>query len=857
MIPITLSISGFLSYKDPVEIDFSGFDLACISGQNGAGKSSILDAMTWALFGRARKHDESIINLESDAAQVTLTFEYEGNLYRVMRTNPRGKTTALEFLISENGIAGNGCSWKPLTESSLRETDQKIVDILRLDYETFINAAFFLQGEADQFTQHNPSDRKRILSQILNLGIWEDFRKKTFQKRRKSESEITRVEGRATEIRSELSEEDERRQHLAGLEKDLAESENERTHKEKELAEMEQYLQSIAEHSQQTEELDRQVEAKLQKLENLREKLIPRTKEQESFYEVMDAEEQIEKDFSEWEKDKKALGALDQTAKKFLAEERERQTPLSEITSEKARLEQELENLEEEKASVEHSSTKIPSLEDFLEELANETRVIEKDLEVLEQKRQQLEEAQQNLADTRAENPVLFEEMKKLEKRIQELDEAGGVDCPLCGQPMPKTERSKLVADLKAQGKEKGDRYRENKQLLSEAEGQVQILKEETSVFATANKKLRTLTTEQEKLNLEITRLTSQKVDWDKKGKKRLKTIQDELEKETFAPEAHKALAKIDQKLKSIGYDPAEHDRIRKQVEEGETYQARMQELEKAKAALAPLVRDIADITDAIETERKELDELSQTQKNSVAMLDDLIAHAPDLKKAEQVLLSLKEQENVLQREVGAAQQKVSVLKTQKERLEGLDQELTSFREKVRLHKQLEEAFGKNGVPALLIEQALPQIEIKANEILGRLSNGAMSIQFITQREYKDKKRVDLKETLDIQIQDRAGIRDYEMFSGGESFRINFAVRLALSHVLAQRAGARLQTLVIDEGFGSQDEIGRQRLTEAITLVKDDYKKILVITHIDALKDTFSTQLVVEKTPTGSAVSVQ
>lgn len=132
-----------------------------------------------------------------------------------------------------------------------------------------------------------------------------------------------------------------------------------------------------------------------------------------------------------------------------------------------------------------------------------------------------------------------------------------------------------------------------------------------------------------------------------------------------------------------------------------------------------------------------------------------------------------------------------------------------------------------------------------------------MSIQFITQREYKDKKRTDLKETLDIQIQDRAGMRDYEMFSGGESFRINFAVRLALSHVLAQRAGARLQTLVIDEGFGSQDEVGRQRLTEAITVVKDDYKKILVITHIDALKDTFSTQLAVEKTPTGSAVSIQ
>jgi exonuclease SbcC len=243
--------------------------------------------------------------------------------------------------------------------------------------------------------------------------------------------------------------------------------------------------------------------------------------------------------------------------------------------------------------------------------------------------------------------------------------------------------------------------------------------------------------------------------------------------------------------------------------------------------------------------------------KQSSANLDDLVKNAPDLSLAEKSLLDHKEQENILQRQLGAAQQKVSVLETQKTRLANLEENLTSHREKIRLFKQLEEAFGKNGVPALLIEQALPQIEIKANEILGRLSDGSMSVRFITQREYKDQKREDLKETLDIQIQDQAGVRDYEMFSGGESFRINFAIRLALSHVLAQRAGARLQTLVIDEGFGSQDEIGRQRLIEAINLVREDYKKILVITHIEQLKDIFSTQLMVEKTPEGSVISIQ
>jgi len=168
----------------------------------------------------------------------------------------------------------------------------------------------------------------------------------------------------------------------------------------------------------------------------------------------------------------------------------------------------------------------------------------------------------------------------------------------------------------------------------------------------------------------------------------------------------------------------------------------------------------------------------------------------------------------------------------------------------------LERAFGKDGVPALLIEQALPEIETRANDILNRLSGGEMMVRFVTQSRYKDKQREDLKETLAIEISDGVGVREYELYSGGEAFRVNFAIRLALSQILAQRAGAQLKTLVIDEGFGSQDLIGRQRLIEAINLVRKDFAKILVITHIDELKDAFPNRVEVEKTERGSTVRV-
>ena len=152
MIPIHLTLSGFLSYRDQVELDFSGFDLACIAGSNGSGKSSLLDAITWSLFGQARKRDDSLINSLENLAEVSFTFGYEGNTYRVLRSKPRNKTTQLEFQIlnrdSEqlgNDLDWRTGSWKPLTERTLRDTEARIQETLRLDYETFVKKLYLMQ----------------------------------------------------------------------------------------------------------------------------------------------------------------------------------------------------------------------------------------------------------------------------------------------------------------------------------------------------------------------------------------------------------------------------------------------------------------------------------------------------------------------------------------------------------------------------------------------------------------------------------------------------------------------------------------------------------------------------------------
>jgi exonuclease SbcC len=426
--------------------------------------------------------------------------------------------------------------------------------------------------------------------------------------------------------------------------------------------------------------------------------------------------------------------------------------------------------------------------------------------------------------------------------------------CPTCGQPLSPEEREALVAELTARGKDMGDKYRANRKLLTVADEMVANLETQISDLAHLDEEHREQIRTADQVLSKINQIEIQKNDWEEKGEPRLLEISHSLEERTFARDARDRLQEIDSELKAIGYDAAAHDETRRLEAEGRKIDADTRALEKAKAALQPLEREIDGYQKQIAKLEKEIVDQEEEHDTAVADLEQAESQAPDLQQAQRDLLDLQEEENRLRLEVGAAQQKVEVLDDLKNRRKDIEDKRQNLALKVGQHKQLERAFSKDGVPALLIEQALPQIETKANEILDRLSAGTMSVRFLTQRELKTSD--DLRETLDIQISDNAGIRDYEMYSGGEAFRVNFAIRLALSEVLAQRAGARLQTLVIDEGFGSQDAIGRQRLIEAINLVRPDFAKILVITHIEELKEVFPRRIEVEKTARGSAVRI-
>jgi exonuclease SbcC len=855
MIPVRLQIKGFLSYYDPVDVSFESFDMACIAGSNGAGKSSLLDAITWVLFGEARRRDDTIINhrtqKENKPAEVTLDFEYERSRYRVLRTKQKDKNATLDFFILTEDE-----TWKPLTEATMRATQESIRRTLKLDYETFINASFFLQGKADQFAQQKPADRKRILASILGLEIWNQYKEEAANRRKQAERDRDILDGALKDIETELAEEETRKEKLKTLtaeyerRKELAEARKTVLDQQKLLADRFEHEKTAVE--KQAIEVQRLNAALDQKVDDLR----GRQEERKQFKLQLENEKSIRAEHEVWTNARQRLNELEALAANSRQFDARRHDALIKIEAEKSAIQVELDALLKKQSEIRLVEKSLPALQS--EVLACET-LIGADLKQLELRptlEREMQELQAEKARAKAENLVLKPEMDELESKRKVLRELTEANCPTCEKPLNADERKRIIDDLTSRGTPKGEAYRQNLKIIEQNDDLFREKQTALAALQTVEADLKLQQRVFDAKSAELKRQSAELDNWQATGLKRLEALQKSYENQDYAPEARISLAKIDEELKGLGYDPGEHETIRSQEEDSRESQQKISLLEQAKSALVPLEREIATLEKTIEVEEAHLETLKKEYRDAQSRLIEMEGAPEDLARIEREYFAAQSEANNLLTEVGSARNQVAVLNNQRAQQAVKQEEKQGVLREIANLKTLERAFGKDGIPALLIEQALPEIEEHANEILDRLSSGEMSLRFETQREYKDAKRDDRKETLDIMISSSAEEREYELFSGGEAFRINFAVRLALSRVLANRAGARMQTLVIDEGFGSQDSEGRQRLIEAINFVKPEFARILVITHLEELKDAFSARIEVTKQPNGSQVQV-
>jgi DNA repair protein SbcC/Rad50 len=313
--------------------------------------------------------------------------------------------------------------------------------------------------------------------------------------------------------------------------------------------------------------------------------------------------------------------------------------------------------------------------------------------------------------------------------------------------------------------------------------------------------------------------------------------------------------------IEAIAYSLERHTALRKALRQAQSWQLRHQELVQAHQRYPQVQQQIGELTQALEQRSQSLTTVAAQISDFNQKLAQIGDRTLDLQELERQMQQRRSQLDQKLAQQGRLQQQQQQQVELKQQHTELSAQLQTIGRQCRVYQELAQAFGKNGIQALMIENVLPQLEAEANQILGRLSANQLHVQFVTQRAGRRKTSINrtptkLIDTLDILIGDVKGTRPYETYSGGEAFRVNFAIRLALARLLAQRSGTALQMLIVDEGFGTQDEAGCDRLISALQAIAGDFACILTVTHMPHFKEAFQTRIEVCKTQNGSQLSL-
>lgn len=898
MVPLKLELKNFLSYGEIQTIDFSKHNLVCLSGKNGHGKSAILDAITWAVWGQARKPcgsskaDDSLLKLGQTKMLVILEFSVNSQLFRVRREFVKSlhKSIAnLEFYI----YSPETSSFVALTEKTIRMTQKIIDDSIKLDFDTFLNSSFLKQGNSNEFSKKSPRERKNLLTKILGIDEYDKIQQKILDSNKTLNFEHKSLLDQETKNLTAINE-------LPALNEKLNQL-------EQQLLNTNQSLLTKQDHKILLEEKKNQITTLIEKTKQLLEE---KAKAEE-------ANQQLVKKFKSiatcWkENHKNIVGFLDDPAlaqKIDLAEKNYKDC--EKLLMSKISISQKILDLRQsiatnEKKIIQEIETEILATTNFLQEkeimlaknltqknnlekqikleqealTATKNKISKHENILIEQKNNSISiiAALKN-KDHLTQKLTIFKEwqsklLAKLEYQNSLLEKTLS-SCPTCLQTIATSQIKNFQKHSMA-----------TKQLLEHQINRFEkILPKLNLALLDQEKKLLDLSAQEQeflKLSYQNAELTNKQAELEKSLTnnnanfgdltKNDTLISDEISnlkatiksKQLYLEMAVTTEPKIKAEKESLHQLEQELEKLKEVEAQFQTHKLKLEQL----LAKNELVKNIA----AKKQEQRlwlerlsEVKQLLQTEQLKIFQITEQLGNTDSLKKSyfdlksewenliKNINLDLAEQKKLFQ-EIAAQQAQINLREKMKTENCLLADRVQKLQGEISDNLIIADAFGKNGIQALLLEDVLPEIEQATNQILNIISETHAQV-FI--EPLKDLKKGGVKETLDIIISDINGVRDYEMFSGGEAFRIDFALRIGICQVIGKRSGVALSTLIIDEGFGALDEEGITLMTSCIYKVKSLFEKIIVVSHLPSMKEVFPAHLLVTKESSGSKVSVE
>ena len=918
MRPLKLTMSAFGPYAGETRLDLSRLGeggLYLITGDTGAGKTTIFDAITYALYGEPSgdSRDSSMLRSKYAAPDVKtfveLTFRYRGKTYRVkrnpeyLRPKARGEGMTSQKAEAELELPDG------TVVTRVREVTEKITEIIGIDREQFTRIAMIAQGDFLKLLLADTAERIGIFRKLFRTGRYHDLQERLKRQALDLSRELEQGNVAERQYREMIvcpPDPDLTRRYREGMDKDftgepvltLVREMIERDRREK--AGREENLKKVSGEREQKnlclgaarrqESMRRDLKENRERVkqaaayaEYCREQLNVETRreaEREALGEkIQDLRLQIPK-YEELQKNLDEAGDLQKKWKqaedaaqreqkevekleKQLKEKEEVNSSLGETASERERAENRKNRLEERQAAVEGLESQADDFRKMQEELTRAR-------DMFREKEQEFQNWEARYQQERG--AFLSEQAGILASEL-----APGRPCPVCGSPdhpdpAVLTGQAVTEAQLRKTERERDRADREARSASEEAARQEGVLRRSREQLELEYRKI--LETEmpedpeqaQSRIREEIhaaalmLREAGRELqEWEQKLMQ-FRTLSSEIPKiRTLKEEAAARGAAQSADAAGIG---AAREAAEKQTAQLRK-ELRYESLQEAKNAGNSMIEERKQLKKALERAQEQAvkaeAELGKW-KGKVQELEKQLTDAPryDLDRLEQEVLDQKEQEKRLHDEITEISHRLRTNEAAQDKLSGL---YGSRQEKVhryRMVQNLADTAGGSltGKEKIQLEtyiqmQFFDEILRHANLRFRIMSGGQYEL---VRRKEASNNRSQTGLELDVIDHYNGTERDVRSLSGGESFMASLSLALGLSdEIQASSGGIRLDSMFVDEGFGSLSEDALEQALQALGSLAESDRLVGIISHVAELRDRIDRQIRVRKDPSGGS----
>lgn len=916
MRPIKLIMTGFESYKDKTTIDFEELGtkgLYLITGDTGAGKTTIFDAITFALYGEPSGSDRDVSMLRSHFAdentptEVELEFEANGKKYHIER-NPdyerkalRGEGTTKE---SANAVLEyRSENREPV--SGIQKVKTEIENILNLNKDQFCRIAMIAQGSFQKLLLSKKDEKQTLFRELFHTEKYQLLQESIKSDKSQAEKKLENLGIKLIEALNQIqvNEHDEKANEIIRIKTmptitdddvkvlyDFA-SRDEILLKETitQISEVEKKLESISS-KLQIGNTRLQIQ---EKLNTVKDTISSKNKERETLKQILTKAEEESKKTPELEKEKTLLEASLKEYEEISNEEKrlsdlnsqilKDEKKLDSLNTQNKELSDTLEELKKELEPLKGAGEKIGTLEAELgknSEMLEELNEIRTQLVTLSNDKESLKLAQEKAS--KASSDYLEANKTYSEKLcLFNLEQAGilaeglkeGDCCPVCGSTKHphlavKSDKAPSQAEIE-ELKISAEELQKTASDLSVKAGQKKTVveKSEENIIKQLKKQFNNITINDENLS----KILEERKSYLKSEAEKVSTnLQQEKKKKTRRIEIENEIPKIEEQIKTASEEinplqikissdkatlQAETNKLKENkanlkyntLEEAQNNLKQLTILigtlnlnvENAKRNLADSEKEIENIKGNAESLKKQLDELKPV---------DIEKLTSEKSKYTGKKVELNEQRDSLNERKGINQSSIKAI----ENLIPEIKKATEYRNMVSALNDVAagSARGKNGKPSLEVYvqmHCLDQINRRANQRL----------KTMTDNKYELRRRIEEDGSelgLDLNVKDfyTGRERNVQSLSGGEQFQASLSLALGLADEIQENSGGiRLDTMFIDEGFGTLDPETLNKAMKALEDLSNGDKLVGIISHVEELESRIPRKILVKKDDAG------